>query len=74
MNNEKKLVSLFKLFMERTCIVLIKTDSKLLKEWLYFSTLISQEMIDYTKLERYVDSLLAPVSPKQQMLIPPSFE
>lgn len=59
MNNEKKLASLFKTFMERTCVALIKAEAKLLKEWLYFSTLISQEFIDFQRLEKYVESLSA---------------
>lgn len=35
-------------------------QESLLKEWLYFSTLISQDFIDYQRLEKYVESLGQP--------------
>jgi hypothetical protein len=60
MNSEKRLVGLFKNFVERTCLGFIRAQDHLLKEWLYFSTLISQDCIDYFKVEKYVESLGQP--------------
>ena len=47
---ERSLVSLFKQFFEKTCLPLIRSNYNILKEWLYFSSVISQDIIDYYKL------------------------
>jgi hypothetical protein len=54
------LVTLFKSFIEKTCLAYLKTHEKLFKEWLYFSSLLSQELIDFPKIERYIDGLNQP--------------
>lgn len=43
-------MGLFKNFVEKTCLQFLKSHEKLFKEWLYFSSLLSQEAIDFPKI------------------------
>ena len=57
MGNEKRLISIFKAFIEKTCLPLIREQPSLFKEWLYFTSIISHCPADYTKVENYVQHL-----------------
>lgn len=54
---ERSLILIFKEFFEKTCLPIVKQHYPALKEWIYFSSILSQEIIDYSKLEKYVHSL-----------------
>jgi hypothetical protein len=54
---ERVLIQLFKEFFEKTCLPLVKQSYGALKEWIYFSSILSQDIVDYSKLEKYVHSL-----------------
>lgn len=55
--NEKKLVSIFKQFVEKAIVPVIKGNDSAVSEWQYFSSLLGQENLDYSKLQIYVDVL-----------------
>ena len=63
---ERCLIHLFKEFFEKTCLPLVKQSYPILKEWLYFSSILSQDIIDYSKLEKYVHSLPSAVSTSRE--------
>lgn len=39
------------------------------KEWLYFSSLLSQESIDFPKIEKYVDGLTVPMQAPEPLTL-----
>lgn len=57
MNNEKKLINLFKNFVERALLPQLKKVDGSQAEWSKFSSMISTENINYNELTLYVDSL-----------------
>ena len=57
MSNEKKLISLFKNFVERALLPQLKKVDGSQSEWSKFSSMISTESINYNELQLYVDSL-----------------
>lgn len=59
---ERPLIHLFKEFFEKTCLPIVKQNYSALKEWLYFSSILSQDIIDYMKIEKYVHSLPSAVN------------
>lgn len=55
--NEKKLVGIFKQFVEKAIVPVIKGNDSAVSEWQYFSSLLGQDTLDYSKLQIYVDVL-----------------
>lgn len=60
MNIEKKLVQLFRLFVEKALLPQIKKTNNSVPEWAKFSTLLSADNINVSELQLYVDSLPGP--------------
>lgn len=56
-NNERRLITLFRQFVERAILPAIRTNDSAMSEWQYFSTLLSGDSIDVGKLQIYVDVL-----------------
>ena len=54
---EKKLIQLFRVFVEKALIPQIKKFDGSVVEWSKFSNLISCESVNYNELQIYVDSL-----------------
>ena len=57
MNVEKKLIQLFRTFVDKALIPQIKKADGSLTDWNKFSALISSENINYSELQLYVDTL-----------------
>lgn len=54
---EKKLIQIFKTFVDKALIPQIKKLEGSLNEWNRFSTLLFSDNINYIDLQSYVDSL-----------------
>lgn len=59
MNGEKKLVEVFRAFFDKVVVPIVKTNDKVMADWRYLNSLISEEHIDYAKLDFYL-VMLAP--------------
>lgn len=59
MNSEKKLVEVFKAFFDKVVSPVVRTNEKVMNDWRYLSNLISEEHIDFAKLDFYM-VMLAP--------------
>ena len=57
MNIEKKLIQLFRSFVEKALVPQIRKSEGSLSEWHKFSAFLSTENINYPELQFYVDSL-----------------
>ena len=57
MNMEKKLVQLFRTFVEKALVPQIRKAEGSLGEWHKFSALLSTENINFSELQLYVDTL-----------------
>lgn len=54
---EKKLIQLFRVFVEKALIPQVKKFDGSVVEWSKFSNMISCESVNYNELQIYVDSL-----------------
>lgn len=52
---EKKLVGLFKQFMEKCIVPTIRNFGSVMTDWHGFSGLLTQEPLDYAKLQGFLD-------------------
>jgi hypothetical protein len=59
MSGEKKLIEVFRTFFDKIVLPSVKNNDKVISEWKYLNSLISEEHIDYSKLDFYL-VLLAP--------------
>jgi len=59
MSGEKKLIEVFRTFFDKIVLPTVKNNDKVVSEWKYLNSLISEEHIDYSKLDFYL-VLLAP--------------
>lgn len=74
MHFEKKLITIFKTFIEKNLIPQIKKVDGLLTEWNKFSSMVSSEHINYSQLQFYVDSLPTIGNSNLSSQIPSSYE
>ena len=57
MTFEKKLIHIFKTFVEKSLIPQIKRFDGSINEWNQFSSLLSLDTLNYTELQMFVDAL-----------------
>lgn len=69
---QKRLVAVFKQFVNSTLLKHFRNSEDTVTEWNYFSSLLSQETIDMDKIQMYLEVL----SPKDDLSSPlkPSFQ
>jgi hypothetical protein len=57
MHFEKKLVYIFKSFIEKALIPQVRRNDGTLSEWNKFCTILAHETLNYNQLQLYVDTL-----------------
>lgn len=58
MNSDKRLINIFRTFVNTVLLPTFKTNEPVSQEWNYFSTIISSDVIDYKMLDVYIDVLV----------------
>ena len=57
MSQENRLITIFRSFIEKSLLPQIRSHDGNLQDWRRFNSLLSNEVINYTELQNYVDTL-----------------
>ena len=55
--NERKLISIFKQFVDKALVPVVRGNDSAMSEWQYFSSILNADTLDLSKLQIYVDVL-----------------
>jgi hypothetical protein len=55
-DNEKRLISYFKQFMEKSIVPTIKNYGMVMSDWQTFSNLISSDTVDLAKIQSFLEN------------------
>ena len=56
-NSERKVADVFRAFFEKIVLPSVRNQPRVMEEWKFLTSIVTEETIDFSKLENYLNSL-----------------